>query len=92
MKFQNLKLEKERERNLRSKNDKVLRRKREYLWHGGLRTALTMGYDCLRVTTFVTMGYNFASALGYDCLRVSEWVSEFKRVERKGVHVSVFEL
>ena len=39
MKFQNLKLEKERERqrNLRSKNNKVLRRKREYLRHGGLR-------------------------------------------------------
>ena len=76
MKFQNLKLEKERERererNLRSKNDKVLRRKREYLRHGGLRTALTMGYDCLRVTIFVTMGYDFASTLGYDCLRVKE--------------------
>ena len=38
MKFQNLKLEKERERqrNLRSKNDNILSREREYLWHGGL--------------------------------------------------------
>ena len=76
MKFQNPKLERERERererNLRSKNDNVLSRKREYLWHGGLRTALTMDYDCLRVTTFVTVGYDFASALGYDCFRVSE--------------------
>ena len=63
-------------------------RKREYLWHGGLRTALTMDYDCLRVTTFVTVGYDFASALGYDCFRVSE----FERAERKGDRVSVFEL
>ena len=39
MKFQNLKLEKERERqrNLRTKNNNVLSREREYLRHGGLR-------------------------------------------------------
>ena len=43
----------------------------------GLRTASTIGYDCLRVTTFVIVGYDFASALGYDCLRVSEWMSEW---------------
>ena len=67
MKFQNLKLEKERERqrNLRSKNNKVLRRKREYLRHGGLRTALTMSSDCLR-DYLRDNGYEFASALGYE--------------------------
>ena len=35
MKFQNLKLGRERERNLRSKNDNVLSRKRKYLQHDG---------------------------------------------------------
>ena len=70
MKFQNKKLEKERERqrqrNLRSKNDNVLRG----------TTFGMVGYDCLRVSTFVTVGYDFALALGYNCLRVSEWVWE----------------
>ena len=49
MKLQNLKLDKEIQKNLRSKNDKAFRRKRDYLRHGGyerrweqwLRTALT---------------------------------------------------
>ena len=35
MKLQNLKLEKERQRNLKSKNEKAFRKKREYLRHGG---------------------------------------------------------
>ena len=42
MKFQNLKLEKERQRDLRSKNEKAFRRNGEYLPHGELRTALRM--------------------------------------------------
>ena len=57
--------ERERQRNLRSKNNKVLRRKREYLRHGGLRTALTMSSDCLR-DYLRDNGYEFASALGYE--------------------------
>ena len=60
MKFQNLKLEKERQRNLRSKNEKAFRRKREYLQHGGLRTTLRMSSDCLR-DYLLDSGYEFAS-------------------------------
>ena len=65
MKFQNLKLEKERQRNLRSKNEKLFRRKREYLRHGVLRTALTMSSDMLR-DYLRDSGYEFASALGHE--------------------------
>ena len=60
MEFQNLKLEKERQRNLRSKNEKAFRRKREYLRHGGLRTALRMSSDYLR-DKLRDSGYEFAS-------------------------------
>ena len=49
MKFQDLKSEKERERNLRSKNDNVLSREKERernLWHGGsMRAVLRDEYD-----------------------------------------------
>ena len=59
MKFQNLKLEKEGQRNLRSKNEKAFRRKREYLRHSRLRTALRMSSDCLR-DNLRDNGYEFA--------------------------------
>ena len=59
MKFQNLKLEKERQRNLRSKNEKAFKRKREYLRHGELRTVLRMSSDCLR-DNHRDSGYEFA--------------------------------
>ena len=65
MKFQNLKLEKERQRNLRSKNEKVFRRKREYLWHGGLRTVLTMSSNMVR-DYLRDSGYEFDLALGHE--------------------------
>ena len=59
MKFQNLKLEKERQRNLRSKNEKAFKRKREYFRHGELRTVLRMSSDCLR-DNHRDSGYEFA--------------------------------
>ena len=49
MKFENPKLEKWTQRDLRSKNERGFRRNGEYLRHGELRTALRM------VRTAVTM-------------------------------------
>ena len=87
MKFQNLKLEKERQRNLRSKNEKAFRRKREYLRHSRLRTALRMSSDCLR-DNLRDNGYEFA-------LWMNQWVSESEWVWKGGEKgcewVSVFE-
>ena len=65
MKFQNLKLEKERQRNLRSKNEKAFRRNGEYLRHGELRTALRMSSNCLR-DYLLHNGYEFASDQGHE--------------------------
>ena len=67
------------ERNLRSKIDNVLSRERE-------STFGTVGYDCLRVSTFVTVGYDFASG-GHDCLRVTEFEFESEWVWEGGAKV-----
>ena len=76
MKFQNLKLEKERQRNLRSKNEKAFKRKREYFRHGELRTVLRMSSDCLR-DNHRDSGYEFA-------LWMNQWVSEWEWVSLRG--------
>ena len=57
MKFQDLKLEKERERerNPRSKNDNVLSRERENLWHGGSMGAVLRERSTICVIGFAKM-------------------------------------
>ena len=82
--------ERERQRNLRSKNDKVLRRKIEYLRHSGLRMA-TISYDCFR-DYLHDSGQRICFSTGLQICFMNEWVSEFEsefqRAVRMGVQLS----
>ena len=94
MKLQNLKLDKERQRNLRSKNDKAFRRKREYLRHGGYERRWERAPIAWE-TTFLTVATNLlqirATNLIYEWMSEEwEWVSLRGRRERVWVSACVW--